>query len=74
MAGLQPDAFDAMVPLLRRAFSAFTAAERRSMGELVRALRGGGPGPRRRAADPGIDEDRAGRVMPVLAHVLGVEP
>jgi len=63
--------FDAMLPLLRRTFSAFQPAERRAMGEMVRGLRGAGP---QRQADPveEIDPARAELVMPVLAAVLGV--
>jgi hypothetical protein len=71
MADLQAEGFDAMVPLLRRAFSGFAAAERRSMGELVRALRGAAPARGGPGVESEIDEDRADGVMPVLAHILG---
>jgi hypothetical protein len=72
LVDLPADALDAVLPLLRRAFASFNGPERRSMGELVRTLRGDGPrapAARRAAA---LDERRAGLVLPVLAHVLGV--
>jgi hypothetical protein len=68
---LSADALDAVLPLLRRAFSSFSGPERRSMGELVRTLRGGAPAaPAARAVT--LDETRAALVLPVLAQVLGV--
>ena len=72
LAALSNDALDAVLPLLRRAFSSFSGPERRSMGELVRTL--GGPGrnssaPHRTAE---LDERRAALVLPVLAQILGV--
>ena len=73
LVGLDADALDAVLPLLRRGFSSFTGPERRSMGEVVRTLRGDGRGSApgtRVAAD--IDETRAALVLPVLARVLGV--
>jgi hypothetical protein len=72
LAGLADDAFDAMLPLLRRAFASFTGPERRSMGDLVRHLRGGAGG--RAVGEEELDDERAARVMPVLAHILGVVP
>jgi hypothetical protein len=72
LAEIAADAFEAMLAPLRRAFSAFAGPERRSMGELVRGLRGAGPGPAKTDAE--LDEGRAARVMPVLAHLLGVTP
>lgn len=74
LAGLGARDFEAMLPLLRRSFAAFQAPERRAMGELVRDLRGAGPRPRGAALSSGLDEERAARVTPVLAHVLGVKP
>jgi hypothetical protein len=73
LVGLDGEALDAVLPLLRRAFSSFSAPERRSMGDTVRTLRSGGGGgaPGTRAA-ANIDEARAALVLPVLAHVLGV--
>jgi hypothetical protein len=73
LAELAADAYEAMMPLLRRAFSNFEGPERRAMGELVRRLRAEGPARRAGAPDGDLDENRAARVMPVLAHILGVE-
>jgi hypothetical protein len=72
VAALAPDTFTTMLPLLRRAFSAFEAPERRAMGELVRQLRGGAVARTPGGGDADLDQDRAARVMPVLAHILGV--
>jgi len=70
VAGLAPDRFEAILPLLRRTFSAFAAAERRQMGERVR--RG------LMQAEPGglglqVDPKRADAVLPLLAQLLGRE-
>jgi hypothetical protein len=72
LADLSADALDAVLPLLRRAFSSFSGPERRSMGEIVRTLRNEG---RRTSPVQGlaeIDERRAALVLPVLAQILGV--
>jgi hypothetical protein len=70
---LQPDSFIELLPLLRRAFSGFSGPERRMMGEKARQLHhapgADGFGPE--SAE--IDHQRAGRVLPVLAQVLGVK-
>jgi hypothetical protein len=76
---LPPDGFTELLPLLRRAFSGFQPPERRSMGEKVRKLRtraetAGHPG----AVEPDaglaeLDRERADRVLPVLALILGVK-
>lgn len=72
--------FVAILPLLRRAFSAFQPPERRAMGEKVRLLQGSGlrsqgSGVRGQesAAAAGLIHERANLVLPVLAHILGVE-
>jgi Family of unknown function (DUF5682) len=63
------DAFDNVLPLLRRTIATFSVPERRSIGERILA------GRRERAAgaSAGIDEERANLVMPILAKILGVE-
>jgi hypothetical protein len=70
LGGLDEEMFSATVPLLRRAFAAFAGPERRSMGELVKVL-GAADGDRPAAGDEDLDQQRADRVMPVLAQVLG---
>lgn len=70
LADLSEDGFTEVLPLLRRAFSSFQPPERRRMGEKVKDLRrGGSPAARPTAAD--VDAERAARVLPVLAHILG---
>jgi hypothetical protein len=72
LAELSNDALDAVLPLLRRAFSSFSGPERRSMGEIVRTLRGSGRGSSPAAPTVELDERRAALVLPVLAQILGV--
>lgn len=73
LSGLSEEGFTEVVPLLRRAFSGFQGPERRRMGEKVKHLgRGAAPAARPAAAD--VDAERAARVLPVLAQILGVRP
>jgi hypothetical protein len=80
---LSAEKFVALVPLLRRAFSDFAPPERRAMGEKVKRLRptageaGLAPtstGRGEEAAGAPIDRERADRVLPVLARILGQSP
>jgi hypothetical protein len=70
LCALRAESFEEVLPLLRRSFAEFAWPERRQMGELVRAGRGGirsfGP-----AAPEDWDLDRVRRIMPVLAAALG---
>ena len=72
LAGLAPDQFPDMLPLVRRAFAGFSPPERRAMGARVKALgsadRGRTPA-QRPAVD--LDMDRAVLVLPVLGRILG---
>lgn len=76
LADLTPDAFIAILPLLRRAFADFQGPELRAMGEKVRHLRAttatGAPTPDTGRAAEAIDQARAALVLPVLAQLLGV--
>ena len=63
------DAFENILPLLRRTIATFSVPERRSIGERILA----GRRDRGAAATPGVDEARAELVMPILARILGVE-
>ena len=72
LSSLTPEAFDETVPLLRRTFGAFEAAERRQLGRLVageepEVLVGFGPG---------HDPARAAAALVTVRHLLGlpVEP
>ncbi|WP_333774576.1 DUF5682 family protein [Streptomyces sp. IBSBF 3136] len=79
LTGVPAEAFTDVLPLLRRTFSAYEPAVRRTLGELVRrgpdgpavpATRAGGtPG---FAAEP--DSGRADAVLPVLRLLLGPDP
>jgi hypothetical protein len=66
LGGLDEDAFKLLLPLLRRTFARYSAAERRSLGE--RAGRAGEPPV---AARPGFDPERARAVLPTIALLLG---
>jgi hypothetical protein len=68
LGGLDEAAFVALLPLLRRTFARYSAAERRSLGE--RAQRTGAAAPA--VARAGFDEARADAVLPVLEILLGV--
>jgi Family of unknown function (DUF5682) len=75
LSTLSADAFDAALPLLRRAFSQFTEPERQQMGIQVRS-RHGAAGAAGTAATSGGDEDdwdesRVRRVLDVVAIALG---
>ncbi len=61
--------FDDVLPLLRRTFSRYSAAERRLVGAEVKRL-ASGAGSRRRAGDQ-IDEGRADLVLPTVLALLG---
>lgn len=71
IAQLPPTAFLAALPLLRRAFSNLTPAERRQLGERV------AKGPTNPKASGAVlptefDEARANQVLPLLAQLLGL--
>ncbi len=68
LSSLNPQAFDETVPLLRRTFGAFEAAERRQLGRLVAGelreqLTGFGPGQ---------DEQRVLATLVTVRHLLGL--
>lgn len=70
LASLEKDVFQAELPILRRAFSHLAPAERRALGQKLKhpsgaALAGAKP-------SEAYDLERAARVLPVLATVLGV--
>jgi hypothetical protein len=72
---LPKDIFTQTLPLLRRAFSGFSGPERRQMGEKVKRLRSAGAAGAAAKTDTGadnLDVERARRVLPVLAQILGV--
>jgi hypothetical protein len=72
---LRTQTFVELLPFLRRAFADFQPPERRAMGEKVRNLRSIAARATTASGDDslnGIDRARADRVLPVLAHILGV--
>jgi hypothetical protein len=70
LCGLRADAFEEVLPLLRRSFADFAWPERRQMADLVRTGRHG-----MRSSGPDLaqdwDLDRVRQVLPVLAAALG---
>jgi hypothetical protein len=69
VAALSEQDFLDVLPLLRRTFGEFAAAERASLGQAVRGLAGGGP-----LADRGVkqvDARRAEGVLRTVAAILG---
>ncbi len=68
VASLRPEAFDAVIALLRRTFGAFEAAERR---QLMRLLTGVGV-ERSDGFGPDVDERRAAAALTTVRHLLGL--
>ncbi|MEU4622165.1 DUF5682 family protein [Actinoplanes sp. NPDC023801] len=66
LADIPADAFDSVLPLLRRTFGGFDAGERRAIGERVA---GGRAEPTGTAA--AIDANRAAAPLPTLGALLG---
>jgi hypothetical protein len=75
LASLPGEAFPQLLPLLRRTFSTFEAPLRRNLGEKARrgATAGAAPALRPAAATTDFDDDRAARVLPLLAAMLGLD-
>jgi len=68
LADIPADAFDDVLPLLRRTFGGFAPGERRAIGERVAGTAVGA------AAEPLVlDHDRAALVLPTLSKLLGRE-
>jgi hypothetical protein len=78
LTGLSEEAFVALLPLLRRAFSGFSNAELRDMGKKVAHIHQTeqGEDSSRAGGDESIagrllNQERAEAVLPVLAKILG---
>ena len=72
MGSVRTEVFPQLLPLLRRTFSTFSAPERSQIGALAR--RGaGGTSQRATLASTTLDEDRARKVLPLVAQILGLE-
>lgn len=70
LADLSPQAFTHLLPLLRRTFAAFAAAERRQMGERARRGRADVAAA---VAAPALDTARAEAVLPLVGRLLGLD-
>jgi len=73
LSGLSVDTFEAQLPLLRRAFCALNASERQAVARRMKTTRPGTAAARAVAQADELDAARVGRVLPVLAQILGVE-
>jgi hypothetical protein len=76
LADIGADAFDDVLPLLRRTFGAFASGERRAIGERIAAGPGGSAasGSAQRQAGQAtveLDYDRAAATLPTLSALLG---
>jgi hypothetical protein len=74
LSGLNTEAFDGVLPLLRRAFAQFTGPEREQMGIKVRTAHrvdGATARPDGAGAADDWDESRVRRVLNVVATALG---
>jgi hypothetical protein len=69
LADIAPEAFDDVLPLLRRTFGAFASGERRAIGERVSGDRAAAAAGSDGAAT--LDHDRAASVLPTLSVLLG---
>lgn len=74
LSELEGAMFEAQLPILRRAFSGFQPAERYQMGEKVKHLHTANAPARQGASVKGhnVAEKRADKVLPILAHIMGV--
>jgi hypothetical protein len=76
LSELAGDTFEALLPILRRAFAGFQASERRAMGEKVQALNttdhyaGSTRRNRSGTTEEALDHERATIVLPLLAQIL----
>jgi hypothetical protein len=68
LSSLTPQAFDETIPLLRRTFGAFEAAERRQLGVLV----AGGERPVLPTFGADVDPARLDAVLVTVRHLLGL--
>lgn len=72
LGGVREEAFDDVLPLLRRAFANFEASERRMLADAVHHLgSGSSAGGAGSADDEGVDDELAGAVLPLLELILG---
>ena len=70
VGSVKSETFPQLLPLLRRTFSTFTAPERSQIGALARR---GTAARSTSVSSDNIDEDRARKVLPLVAQILGLE-
>jgi hypothetical protein len=68
LAGLHAEAFTQTLPLLRRTFGSFDAAERRAIGDRVRT----GEAPQAHRAEVALDPERVATALATVGALLGV--
>jgi uncharacterized protein DUF5682 len=68
-SGVAGEVFERLLPLLRRTFADFAAADRRAIGARVARLDRGVTGPAV-AEESDVDHERAARVLPKLLEIL----
>ncbi|MDI2126788.1 DUF5682 family protein [Yinghuangia seranimata] len=72
VAGIPPEDFTDVLPLLRRTFASFAAPERRTLGERLRAPAASAARRAARDTDPlPFDPARADAALPLVAYLLG---
>ena len=69
---VRTEVFPQLLPLLRRTFSTFAAPERSQIGALARRAVGAKTKPSAITSTT-LDEDRARKVLPLVAQILGLE-
>ena len=73
LCGLGGEAFEEVLPLLRRSFARFPWPERRQMGELVRSGARTANAPAGQDGTEDWDLERVRLILPVLAAALGIQ-
>jgi hypothetical protein len=71
ICNLDQDVFVAILPLLRRTFSTFESAERRQLGERAKGSQAS-TGTLNTLDKSDLDQERAERVLPLVAQLLGI--
>ena len=71
VCSVKTEIFPQLLPLLRRTFSTFSAPERSQIGSLAR--RGAGGRSSVSSTADSLDEERARKVLPLVAQILGLE-
>ena len=74
VADVRGGAFDEVLPVLRRTFSAFPAPDRRALGAHLRRLEAGAGAGDGEGDGEALDLDRAALVLPRVLDLLGMAP